>query len=447
MEAGVKTQRRVAAFLLTLVLGACGPDAPAAPEGPVAWVGTWELGQERLTDLLVLAQPLPLDSATVGALVEQWISMAALAQRAGSGTDLEGPEAMEASLWLERREAVLDAERRRRLGSTATVTPQRARTEFQADTLRLLAHVLRRTGSFTSTAERNLQRRTAQRILEAVVQGGSWADAVAQSEDAESRDASGLLGLLRVAELPEALQGAAAQLQPGQISSVVESPEGYHVLYRPRFDDVADLYVQLLSQRLVNEAEGRATRTLLDSLQVQVDSGAFPALRALARGEPTTAGASPLARWTGGTLEADVAARYVTALPQDGRARLAGADDDALTAFLEQLAVRQVRLAQAEAQGVRPDDATLTGLEAMHRADTEAWTAALSEGDTPFSPQALDRYMERLVARQIPFEPVPPLFRAWLLESQVWGRDPRAQDATAAAARKLLDAVERGGVR
>jgi len=151
------------AVALAVTATACGPSEDPIP---VAHVGDWALTQERLADLLVLAQPLPLDSATVGALVDQWISMAALAQRIGSGADLEGPEAVNAALWLERREAVLEVERRARLGEEARVTQDRARATFQADTLLVLAHTLRRAGAFTSGAERDLQRKMAQGILD-----------------------------------------------------------------------------------------------------------------------------------------------------------------------------------------------------------------------------------------------------------------------------------------
>jgi hypothetical protein len=63
-----KTARILA---LALVMAGCG-DA-SAPDTPVATVEAWALSPERLADLLVLAQPLPLDSTTVSALVDEWL--------------------------------------------------------------------------------------------------------------------------------------------------------------------------------------------------------------------------------------------------------------------------------------------------------------------------------------------------------------------------------------
>lgn len=441
MDSSLRASRRtvVGRWLPVVVsfLAACGPRAEAVP---VARVEAWTLSVDRLADLLVLAQPLPLDSSTVGAVVEQWIAMAALARRAADGTDLDGAEALDASLWLERREATLAADRRLRSGSV-DVSAERARAEFTADTLLLLAHVLRRTDASASKPERDLQRRAARRVLDGLLAGGSWADAVRESEDEETRAASGLLGLLRLAELPSPLQGAAARLEPGQVSSIVESGQGYHILHRPRFDEVADLYASLLSARLLAAADVQTAARLLDSLEVRPAPGAVPAVRTLARASEPAVLDAPLATWKGGALGPDVAAKYVAALPDDGRSRLAAAPDDAVRTFIEQLAIREAQLQIARDRGIQPDSATLAGLVDMHRADVDGWRSALARGAAPLSQAALDRHMERLVSRQVAQQPLPPLFRHWLLEPLDWDRNRTAEAAAVAAARRLLDAA------
>lgn len=427
--------------LVALAAAACGHDA--APD-PVARVGAWSLTQERLSDLLVLAQPFPLDEASVAALVDQWVTLAALAQRVSSGTDLLGAEAVEVSLWLETREAILRAGRERSLGKVAAVGRDEAARAFRADTLRLIAHVLRRVGPGSSPAERALQRRTAEGVLDELRAGGSWDRAVARSEDAETRDASGLLGLLRVEELPPPLRAAAADLQPGQVSSVVRSAEGYHVLYRPRFEDVSGLFARLLSERRLAEADTAAMRDLRTHRTLRVPPEATAAVRSLASGDGLAGGApAPLATWEGGALEVDVVGRYVTALPGEARERLARAPDPAVTSFLEDLALREARLLQALERGVGADPAVLEALRDMHRDDVVAWTSALDPGGVePFSQAAVERAMEALVARRSALRPVPPLLRGWLLEPLSWSVDGGARRSATAAALALIEAAE-----
>ncbi|HUF71056.1 MAG TPA: peptidylprolyl isomerase [Longimicrobiales bacterium] len=428
-------------IVLAVALAASAACESPAADRPVAHVADWSLTRERLADLLVLAQPLPLDSTTATAIVEHWIGMAAVAMRAGAGTDLAGEAALDASVWLERREALLDAHRRAIYAADAEVTADRARREFEADTLRLLAHTLRRTTAATSGAERELQRRTARSILDDLIEGGSWPDAAARSEDDETRDASGLLGLLGLEELPPELRDPAAALQPGQVSDVVESPLGFHILYRPRFDDVPDLYARLLSERLLGQADARATERLRDSLDVRIDTAWLGMVRAMASGTAPPDPAARIATWEAGALPADVALKYVSALPSDDRTRMAAAADQALVDFIERLAVRQARFERARASGIEPDTGTLANLEAMHRADVDAWLASLSDATEPFGRAALARYMERLVARQVPLRPIPPLFRQWLLEPLDWSHDRLVQAHAVARARHLVQAA------
>ena len=105
------------------------------------------------------------------------LEVAALLRRAQSGVELTGEEAVRESMWLERREALLSVDRQDRLGGTAAVSPEPA---YRNGTYRLFAHVLRRVGPESSPAERDLQRRTAERILTTLGGGGSWPAAVAE---------------------------------------------------------------------------------------------------------------------------------------------------------------------------------------------------------------------------------------------------------------------------
>lgn len=62
---------------------------------------------DRLAELLVLAQPLPLEPAPVEALVRHWIEVTALARHVRSGGDPLADTLVTASLWLEVREQAL----------------------------------------------------------------------------------------------------------------------------------------------------------------------------------------------------------------------------------------------------------------------------------------------------------------------------------------------------
>lgn len=407
----------------------------------MATAGDWSLSEDRLAELLVLAQPFPLDSASAASLARHWQGAASLALRAAAGDSLLGFEALATAAWLDRREALLAADREERLGAAVALGPNAVDSVFDEGSVRLVAHVVRRVGPETSSAERVLQQRTAERILETLVGGGSWNAAVAESEDARSRTAGGLLGLVAKGELPTTLDLAAFRLQPGQISGVVQSRAGFHVLYRPRLVEVRSLFAERLRQRRLTEADARASERERTERDMRVAPGAAEVVgRLAAKPSEWLDSELTLAEWEGGTLVAGDAARYVVFLPSGARTELAGAEEDAQAELVQQLAVREMRLADMRARGFALDTAVEEGLAAAHADEVEYWTAALAL-DAPDAPSrtGLAGHMEAVVARRGQLRSLSPLFQAWL--SQRAGARLRERGVMAAVvqARRMLE--------
>lgn len=408
---------------------ACGGDTRGG--GGVAWVDGNVLETEQLADLLVLAQPFPLDPVPVAELVRHWVDLTAFVLAEEEGIDVSGREAVAASLWLERRETVLREDRERRFASRASVDPEAA---FREGTYRLAAHVLRRVGPATTTAERVLQRRAAERIVERLGAGGSWAEAVAESEDAETRAASGLLGLFAPGDLPADLDAALFALDPGHVSRVVVGPDGFHVLYRPAYADVAIPYGDRLRDRLLADAE-QAARLASGEVPPALHGDAVLRARAVAADpESHFADTDLVAGGADGGVQVGILARYVAALPGSARDEMASADDDALGAFVREVVERESRLATAGGLVGEPDAA----LVAQHAAEVEALRSTL--GRTDGGPEAvLDAYLRDVAARRVETAAVPPLFAAWLLDDRAWGIDPAAIAEAIERASALLD--------
>lgn len=415
MPNNLRSRRASAAVSLACLSAAVGCD-DLARRGIVAKAGDWSLSEDRMAELLVLAQPFPLDSASAVALARHWQGAASLALRAGAGDSLTGAEALAAASWLDRREALLAADREARLGAEAALAPNAVDSVFGEGALRLVAHVVRRVGPETSSAERVLQQRTADRILQSLVDGGSWSEAVAESEDPGSRAAGGLLGLVAKGELPTTLDLAAFRLQPGQISGVVQSRAGFHVVYRPRLEEVRGLFAERLRQRRLAEADARADERDRAERKMRAASGAAEVVGRIAARPSDWLDSEPsLAEWDGGALIAGDAARYLVFLPSGARAELADAQEDARTELVLDLAVREMRLADARERGLSLDPSAEEALAAAHADEVEYWTGALAldASDAP-SRAALARHMEAVAARRGQLRSLSPLFEAWL---------------------------------
>ena len=407
--------RGLVALVGVALLGLAACD-DLARRGLVARTGEWTLSEDRLAELLVLAQPFPLDSAATVELARHWQGAAALALRSAAGDSLLGAEALEAASWLDRREALLAADREARL-ATAAPSPEAVAAAFQAGSLRLVAHVLRRVGPETSSAERVLQQRTAERILGSILEGASWNDVVAESEDAASRDAAGLLGLFARGELPSNVDRAVFQLEPGQVSGVIQTRQGFHILYRPRFEEVSRIFGARLRERRLVEADAAAGEEARATFGMELSPVAAHLIGLVAEDpDGWLDSATPLATWDGGTFAAADAARYLVFFPSSSRAELAAAAEEPRADLVRELATRELRLAGLHEQEISLDSATVAGLAEAHAEEIEYWTQALAldASDAP-SRSALARQMEMVVSRQGQARSLSPLFEAWLL--------------------------------
>ena len=412
-----------------------------ARRGTVASADDWTLTEDRLAELLVLAQPYPLDSAAVHQLATYWLGGAALSLRFAAGDSLDGSEAAAASTWLNRREAILSDDRRARLGDSVMLEWTDVGTAFRAGSVRLIAHVLRRVGPETSSSERLLQQRTAERLLSTLVEGGSWDQIVAESQDDESRQAGGLLGLFGRGELPSTLDRTAFSLDPGQVSGVVQSSQGYHILYRPRFEEVSSLFGSHLLERRLAEADVAAGERDRAARGFAVTTGAPVIVGTIAKNPAEWLDSErPLATWdgvsgpeneggstpAGASLTAGTAARYFFFLPEQSLAELAAAAPEDRSGFVTDLGTREMRVTDWVGRGQSLDPSLEESFALAHADEIEFWTLIL-ELDGPDAPSrsALARHMELVVSRRAEARSLPPLLEAWLLgrvDSRVQGR-------------------------
>ena len=412
---GTDPIRRACLWLAAvLCLSAC---SDLSDRGLAARAGDWTLTEERLAELLVLAQPFPLDSAAVVPLVDLWVASAALSQRSAAGDSLHGAEAREAATWLERREAILNADRRERLSASILDDLASAEAIFQQGSLRLIAHVLRRVGPETSSSERLLQRRTADRLLATIAEGGGWATIVAESEDIDSRAMGGLLGLFGPGELPSTLDRVAFRLEPGQVSGVTQSAQGFHLLYRPRYNEVETLYRERLFERRLMDADVGAAAGVRDARNFTLSPGAEVVVARIAEDPAAWLDSRQvLATWDGGSFTAGTAARDFFYFPRESLAELTRAAPEARTGLLNDLGTRELRLVDAGESGMTLDPVVEDMLKLGHDEEMEYWSRVLDlNGSDAPSRTALARYMESVVSRREEARTMPPLFEAWLV--------------------------------
>jgi peptidyl-prolyl cis-trans isomerase SurA len=93
-----------------------------------------------------------------------------------------------------------------------------------------LAHILVRVPDQASPERIQAARERAEKALAAARGGGDFASLAASYSDAPDALQGGVLGWRNEDRLPELFAAALAKLQPGEVSAVLRSPAGFHIL-------------------------------------------------------------------------------------------------------------------------------------------------------------------------------------------------------------------------
>jgi PPIC-type PPIASE domain len=441
---------RAVALLILVLLSACRAETRTAP---AARIGSSELSAERLAGILVLSQPLPLERDVAGELAREWVNAMAVAMRSAAGDSLMEPDLIAEATWLDRRSALVDAWLRERSPDPRREAARIADSVYAAGDVRLFAHIFKRVGPETRPEEKDLQRVAMIRIREALIAGGAWRDANRESDDESSRAAGGIIGLVRSGDLVPEFERAAFALKPGQLSPVVETRYGYHIIHRPTLREARSIFIDLLSRERAVRADSLYSEELLVTHGAGFAQDAMSRSRSVAH-DPWQAlnATADIAKWDSGVFSEGDLARYLVHYPAAERAQLATATDEEVESFVRPLVAETLVMLQAEREGRVLPDSVLEGLRARYAeslgsllAAADIARASLAVAGDAAARQALaarrvDEYMEAVASRRKDLQPVPPLLAA-KLEGPGDGINADGLDAAVARARTLIDAA------
>jgi parvulin-like peptidyl-prolyl isomerase len=117
------------------------------------------------------------------------------------------------------------------------------------------------------------QRLLIEELLRKVQTGSDFAELARSYSEAPQRSEGGLVGWVTDKTLRKELSDVVFKLQPGQISNVVETEDGYYILSvdeikRPSVTSLADVKKQI-EQSLIQEKREEAQKKWLDSLKAK----------------------------------------------------------------------------------------------------------------------------------------------------------------------------------
>ena len=360
----MKFPRALGALGAVLAIAACG-DA-SSDEGVVARVGPHRLMVDRAVELLVDQENLAAEARVVESLAELWIDYTLLAEAAAEDSlfgdlDLE-PLVMQQvsqSMVFQLRDSVIQVD------TFVTEEELRERYEREAPAVEVRARHIMLQMPLQATPQQQDSVRGILADLRSRALAGESFEALAReySQDPGSARNGGDLGYFGRGDMVAPFEQAALALQPGEVSEIVATPMGVHLIRledrRVRgFDQVSAQYRRQVQQRMIQEAESVFVADLMDRVEPTVTDGAAEILREIAASPGSQlsgrAERRDLIAWDGGAVTVRDARQLLQLESPQLRTQIAESDDAAVTEFLESLARRELLIRAAEAEGLRP---------------------------------------------------------------------------------------------
>jgi peptidyl-prolyl cis-trans isomerase D len=239
-------------------------------------------------------------------------------------------------------------------------------------------HILLKTPPNATPAQREAIRRNAENIQrQAAAPGADFAALARQYSEDSSKESGGDLGFFGKGQMVPQFEEAAFKLQPGQVSPVVESPFGYHVIkLEERRSQPLGENKEQFRQYLVQRSQQMGVQHFVDSLRtaahLKVETGAVQQVKDMAKNGPDKlsgrAGQKTLATFNGGKLTAADLQAEMLGAPAEALKQLSEAPDSSVNEVIQGQATKRLLLAEATRRRIGPSAQELQDMRQQARA-------------------------------------------------------------------------------
>src|ERR1043166_5280570 len=292
-------------------------DALTAHVDVVARAGDAELTVTRLADLLgnsPIRPPVSRDVARV--ITNLWVDYQLLATAAANNDSLKDPKLIdEASV------TILSNIRLRRfmekaIDSTKVEAPSETSYSQAAGDVFVARHILFALPGGVSQQQKDSVRRKAESVRAQLTPANFAAMARRYSADPGSAQRGGDLGPFNRGDMVKPFGDAVAALRPGQISTLVESQFGYHIIMRPTYADARAEYDSAFEERARRGQDSVFLARVDATSSVQVKASGVSVARDVARDPRAHVNDDDvIATFNGGSMTVGRFARWMQSFP------------------------------------------------------------------------------------------------------------------------------------
>ena len=438
-----RTRLFLATFATLVGLSSCQAfkDAMTAHVDVVARAGSQELTVNRLGELLGGAE-IPLGPEAVRTVAQLWVNyqLVALAAAKGDtlGTIKDADEGMWSAIAQLRFRKVFDVISK----DWGTVDSSTFEKAYNDGALLGAAHILisKKTEPGSEAANAALKAE-AERIARTVTSATFAQVARQRSDDPGSKDRGGDYGVF----------------PPGQISGVVETQFGYHIIRRHTFAEIKDQFAEAYAGIASQRAESVYFAAMDSAAQVVVKESAPKLVKAIAedpdgyRDSREKVATSRTVDLTAGKL-----AMWMSAFPPQSRirAQVLQAPDSQIPVFVRNVMRNEFLLRVADSLKVQPDSAELTQvrqaffggvvglMQALNVAPAQLDSAADAKGREALAAERADDFLARVIRNEVQYVDVPDQVARVLRQRFDYRVTPAGLDRALAEATKRRTAAD-----
>lgn len=425
-----------------------------------ARVGDKELGSARVADIINRLGGPTANPEAANLVAGIWVDVTLFAERVARGQLKADSALMVKLLWPQLTESKIQAWHDTIIARRAAVTDAQVDSAFADGTGRLFQHILWMAAGPT-VADTAAAKVKADRIAPLTRTGDFAKLAEEHSSDGSKSDQGFLPPGPRGTYVAE-FENAAWALEPGQVSAVVKSQFGFHIIRRPTLAEARNRYLVWVKQQLVAKADSVYMANLESRREIKVRAGAAAAVRTAAA-DPSAMRKSgkDLVSYKGGSFKVRDLVPWIEAMPVQSASQIKMANDTILEGFVKSLAQNVILAEQADSAKVGVNPAVLQQMSGQFAMAIETLREAMGLNTPEFSdssktPEAervklastkVEEYFEKLTKGEAQFRQIPPtlsselrregdyrIYAQGIAKAKELVSAQRTKDSTAAAA-------------
>ncbi|MEP7066359.1 MAG: peptidylprolyl isomerase [Gemmatimonadota bacterium] len=446
-------KRSFAIFMIVGVLVACEgfKKAMGSHSDTVAKAGSQELSVDRLAALLGQAK-VPVTSEIAKAITNVWVDYQLLGVAAAHNDSLTDAKMIDDALW-----PIIAQMRAGKWHDVVVkgfhIDTTGSETKFNAGEVLAARHILLTVPQGATPAQSDSIRKVAEGVRAQVTPSNFTAMATKYTQEPGGAQRGGDLGVFPKGAMVPQFEQAVSALKPGQVSPLVKTQFGYHIIRRSTYPEVAAEVASRLNGPALQTADSTYIAQLEASGNIQFKPNAVATIKDAAKDlEAHRADKTVIATSKAGDFTVSRLTRWLEAFQQreDLGKRLQTAPDSTVLSFAKNVLRNELVLHQADSAKI---ELTADEMKELHGKFTQVVGASWDQlGLNPKSladsaksvsdreklaSTRVNAYLDKLMQQQAGFVQVPPPLELALKEKYNVTINGAAMDKAVAASTAL----------